>query len=102
MRESEISGAIKTGLKAMGYVVLSTASYHSKIGRKTGISVGVPDLLVSHDNWPNGSWLGLEIKNAKGILGPEQEALEKAGRIVIARSWDDAIAAVRRFEGTEL
>lgn len=58
-----------------------------------GCDRGVPDLLV----WLPGrdAWLGLEVKTHSTRLSPEQRALAAAGLIVIVRTPEEALAAVR-------
>lgn len=66
-----------------------------------GADRGVPDLLVSHDAWGGGGWplwVGVEVKGPKTPLSPEQRELEASGRIVVVRSWQEAVAAVQAVE----
>lgn len=98
LSESQIQEQIKEALKAMGCIVLDTSARGSarvmRTARQTGTSKGIPDLLISHASWAP-LWLGIEVKDAKGTLKPEQKQLLDLGRIVIARSVEDALEAVR-------
>lgn len=94
MTESELQASIVSGLRLIGYTVLSTSARVSRGIR--GVTKGLPDLLVTHTSWPTGTWLGLEVKLPKGAIKPEQKALLEAGRIVVVRSWEDAFQAVKR------
>lgn len=107
-KESEVQECVRTGLRHMGYVVLSTSERRRGVSCPkcrqwftptggTGADKGVPDLLVTHDRW-RGRWLGLEIKGTTGRLSPEQRALYKRGLIWVVRSWEDALRAVREVE----
>lgn len=58
-----------------------------------GADKGVPDLLVWL--WRPGSWLGLEVKGPKTRLSPEQRHLVARGMVVIVRTPEEALAAVR-------
>lgn len=100
--EAELQGQIVQALRLMGYVVLvTTVKIRSKNPRhhQTGQTKGIPDLIISKPQWVVGSWLGLEIKNEKGRVRPEQQALADLGRIVIVRSLDEAIVAARTADG---
>jgi hypothetical protein len=61
-----------------------------------GCDKGTPDLLV----WlpGRGAWLGLEVKTHSTRLSPEQRALAAAGLIVIVRTPEEALAALRGRE----
>lgn len=63
-----------------------------------GCDKGLADLLVTKLTWPHGCWLALEIKGPKTRLTLEQKSLAARRRIFIARSWDEALEAVRQFE----
>ena len=103
--EAEIQATIIEGLRLMQYIVLCT-THRVKRCRKCGTfpnagygaDKGVPDLLVTHRRWPAGLFLGLEIKGAKTALSPEQKELLDLNRIIICRSWEDALAAVKGVE----
>jgi hypothetical protein len=47
---------------------------------------GLPDLFVTHPEWPVGEWLGIELKTETGKLRPAQKELHDKGRTVVARS----------------
>ena len=66
---------------------------------RTGIKAGWPDITVCLP--PNGRFLGIEVKSAKGRQSIKQqecqEEIEKAGGLyVLARSVDDVIAALEK------
>lgn len=92
MSELTIQFEIKAALTKLGYIVLSTSSVAAGRPRRArSTSSGVPDLLISHDKWQEGMWLGLEVKTAKGKPTTEQQELLDRGRIVAVRSVDEAL-----------
>jgi hypothetical protein len=107
-KESDVQRDIVAYLELRKCTVLQTFLGHAggmaKIAREHGVRVGlkstpgVPDLLVTKKAWPEGSWLGLEVKNAKGKLTDEQKVLEANGRIIVVRSIEDAKLAIESFE----
>lgn len=112
--EEQVQNAIQQALLACRYRVLSTVHRYRmqpcpECGQTIrpsggyGSSPGVPDLLVSHDAWGRDSsgralWSGIEVKGPKTPLSPEQEELEAAGRIVVVRSWREAVEAVEAVQ----
>lgn len=108
--ESEIQAGIVQGLRTYGYTVHVTSARPKRVRCEgcgswfwpakcgTGATPGTPDLLVRRDNWPRAVWLGVEIKGEATRLSPEQRALSDTGAIVIARSFEEALAYVRQFE----
>lgn len=64
---------------------------------KAFADLGVPDLIISSPAWPRWCWLGMELKTQKGKPSPEQKRLEAADHIVIVRSVDEAMYAIRAF-----
>ena len=106
LREEDIQHTIVQGLGLLGYDVLQTSRRGivcKRCGQKTyggdGADKGVPDLLITHDSWPKCAALMMECKGPRTRVSPEQRDLERRGRTVIVRSWEEAIAAVRAFEG---
>lgn len=113
--EEQVQQAIQQALLACRYRVLSTVHRYRRqpcpecgqmIRPSGGIGAtpGVPDLLVSHDAWGGGGggalplWAGIEVKGPRTRLSPEQEELEASGRIVVVRSWREAVEAVQAVE----
>ncbi len=69
----------------------------------TGTTPGVPDLLVYHPGWTaDGAahpvWIGLEVKGPKTPLSDEQKVLHAAGRILVARSPEEALRLLQAAE----
>lgn len=95
VKEEQVQRCILEGLTAYGYIVKQTTVRGVRKGY--GASPGVPDLLVTHPKWPEGCWLGLEVKGPKTALSQEQRVLEALHRIVVVRSWEDALSAVESF-----
>lgn len=84
----------------MGYRVFSTTVrgfYGGANGKGYGITKGVTDLLIGSDEW-GPVLLPLEVKGPKTPLSSEQKDLYSKGLIYVARSWEEAIAAVDNFE----
>ena len=102
MSEAEVQKLIKEGLKTAGYTVMDTAVYGSprimRAAKQGGTTKGLPDLFVTHDSWPTGIFIGLEVKTEKGALKPEQQELLDRGRIAVVRSFEDAYRAVQDYE----
>ena len=94
MTELDLQKQIIAGLRASGFIVLSTSS--AAAGRPKRFSnhssKGIPDLLVSRKGWSH--WYGLEVKLPKAPLKPEQQELVEMGLVFIVRSFEDAIAAL--------
>lgn len=102
MSESELQGQIKSALRRLGYICLDTSTYGSarvmRQARMGGNSKAIPDLLVARGGWPQGIWLGMEVKLPKGGVKAEQQELLDAGMIVIVRTVDEAITEMKRVE----
>lgn len=97
MSESALQSDIRKALQTLGYSCRATsAPFRQKRGRNWQQDKGMPDLFVTHKSWGEGVWKGLEVKTGKGTLKPEQQELLEAGRIIVVRSVDEAIAAVIR------
>lgn len=98
-RESGIQDAAVAVLRLLGYRILVTTT-HIKRGTSyaSGQDKGIPDLLVSHDAWPEAFWVGVEMKRPGGRLSPAQDELKTAYRIVVAHSVEEAVSAVRTCE----
>lgn len=90
MKESQLQQAIKDSLALAGFTVLHTSAHRQK--GPSGVSPGVPDLLVTHDVCrPN--WILIEVKTDKGRLSPAQKALADKCLIYVARSPVEAVDA---------
>lgn len=63
-----------------------------------GTDPGIPDLIITHVNWPPYIFLGMEVKSRRGTLTPEQRVLREGERIVIVRCLEDAIESIKQFE----
>ena len=63
-----------------------------------GATKGVPDLLIRHAKWPSWAWLGMEVKGSATVISPEQKDLAAKSAIVIVRSLDEAMKAVKAFD----
>lgn len=105
-REEQVQASIVQALLAAGYEVLKTSRVRKRCvhcGKFSsggdGVSRGLPDLLVRNPEWPPAVWFGIEVKGGRTALSPEQQELLQRGSIVIARSVDDALAAVQAAEG---
>lgn len=99
--EAGVQRAIVEGLEALSYRVLQTSRHMKRCkhcgkfpGRPDGVDRGLPDLVVTRDDWPTLEFCGIEVKGPETDLSPEQKALRARGRIAVARSFDDAMAIV--------
>ena len=55
---------------------------------------GLPDLFITHPDWPSGEWLGIELKTPTGKVRPEQQRLADLGRVVIVRGVAEGLREV--------
>ena len=95
------AAAIRDLTKACFVVLQTSVRYHNqkcagcgawaRPTGGTGTTPGVPDLIVSHELWPTGLWIGIEMKSATGVLSPAQRLLRAQGRIFVARSAAEAV-----------
>lgn len=104
--EDSLQRSIIDALEKLGYTVLTASRRVRKCqhcgeypgGGKGGdrASKGIPDLLVSHHSWPDGTWLGLEIKKHGKIRwsSAEQRVLAEQRFNVVVQSIEAAIFAV--------
>ena len=102
--EADVQATIVEGLRALGYHVEITARQrracshcHKFSHRGDGSSKGLADLMIGRESW---GWMrmDLEVKGSETPLSPEQRELFDRGLIEVARSWEDAVAAVAMFE----
>lgn len=101
--ESSIQSTLKQALEACGYIVGEVAKGRSAkaTGAWTGTTPGLPDILVSHPNWHDGMWLGIELKTPTGKLRREQAILHAQGRTIVARSVVEGLTAVFDVDSIE-
>jgi len=110
--EEVVQKAIIRGLETYGYLVMVTSRIRKRsccgncgtwsfAAGGDGVTKGCPDLYVSHLRWPDACWMGIEVKGEKTPLSVEQKQLRENRRIVVARSFEDAIAAVKAFEASK-
>ena len=121
--EAYIQATLVQALRQCGYEVMETGQDRSQLqGRlvraiysylRTGIGeafifnligkvlrtwsnndAGLPDLLITHEAWPCGEWLGLEMKTPTGKVRPEQQRLADLGRVVIVRGVHEGLVTV--------
>ncbi len=98
--------AICNTLQTFGFMVLSTSEHRSSercphctriftpsSGR--GTTPGVPDLIVTHPQFPRYLFAGLEVKGPRTVVSPAQLHLEQAGRIRVIRSAEEALQAMK-------
>ena len=97
------------GLSALGYRCLSTVHRYRRVHCPRcfhqfynhagyGADKAVPDLLVLKNSWPRGCGFLLEVKGSDTKVSPEQMELSMAGRIVIARTWEEVRHNIELFE----
>lgn len=106
--EAQIQTHIRNVLITLGYTVMEIGKTRQMVSCKRcgnknyatgwqGNTPGAPDIIVNKPSWAN-VWLGIEIKKPGGAIRTEQKRLLNAGSIVIARSVQDALAAVADAE----
>ena len=98
--EASIQATLKHALETCGYIVgeVGKARSAKAAGCYVGNTNGLPDLFITHQDWPIGEWLGLELKTPTGKVRPEQQRLADAGRVVICRGVYEGLQTVRGFE----
>lgn len=90
--EREVQADITKTLGMLGYLVM-----HTDQRRKSGVSIGLPDLFVTRadGSWGN-RWRALEVKRPNiGILSNVQANLRALGVIAIATTAEEALAELR-------
>lgn len=107
--EDDVQQSIITLLRLKGYEVLQTSEHRRRVQCPhctqwstpyggSGCDKGVPDLIVSRDSWPAGTWLGIEVKGPKTKVSAAQKTLAELNRIFIVRSATAALEVVIEFE----
>lgn len=101
--EAEVQAEIVTALELAGCTVYHTSTNGVRHG--TGVSKGVPDLLVAHPAFERGMLLGIEVKKPVGWKwsSPEQQRAHASGHTVLATSAYDALTellAILSLRGT--
>jgi len=93
--EKDVQGAIVEALELAGFWVQPTVN--PKQTGPSGVTKGIPDLLVYHDLCPF-VCLGLEVKRPKlGKLSPEQKICVEAQRYKTATTEYEALIAAEHF-----
>lgn len=97
LSEDQIQAQIVQALEAAGCTVYHTNTHG--VRGKTGVSKGVPDLLVRHKCFPVAVLVGLEVKRPKGWRWSSQEQKEafSRGDTEVVHCVRDALLAVGSF-----
>lgn len=103
--EADVQVAIVRALELAGYTVLVTTrvrlrcSYCGRLDhRGDGCTPGLPDLVVTHSEWPRWMACLIEVKGTRTPLSPEQANLHGAGRMLVARTVEQAWFGLRDWE----
>jgi hypothetical protein len=101
--EASIQATVKHALEECGYIVGEVAKGRSAkaAGAWTGTTAGLPDLFITHHDWHEAMWLGIELKTETGKLRPAQAALHAQGRTIVARSVVEGLTAVFDVDSME-
>lgn len=86
--ETQLQFAIVDVLKLAGFSVKHTSAFRQT--GPSGVSKGIPDLLVSHRGIPL-CYFGMEVKLPQGKLSPEQKQAVSAREYVVVRSPIEAL-----------
>lgn len=92
-KERDVQDAIVAALRFAGFHVMHTSAFRQK--GPSGVSKGVPDLLVSIDGFPY--WfIGIEVKRPGRIKWscPEQEENARMNRVLVVQSVHAALGGV--------
>jgi hypothetical protein len=100
--EADVQAAIVEELRRLDYEVIETSErrkreqcphcgewFTPRKGR--GTTPGVPDLLVTWEDFPSGWFIGLEVKGPRTTIRPAQRDLARRRRIFIVRSVPEAL-----------
>jgi hypothetical protein len=105
--EEQLQQTIVQALRLAGFVVLQTSRHRRRCRRcgcwpagGDGVDKGTPDLLVWSPS--RGAWIGAEIKGPHTRVSPEQHALAEAGKIVLVRTVEEALACVQAGPGVRV
>lgn len=92
--EAETQAAIVDAIALCGLEVLHTSAFKQK--GASGVSKGIPDLLIPHPALP-WTYMGIEVKKPGTIKwsSPEQEAAARALRFATVQTAAQAISAIR-------
>jgi hypothetical protein len=119
--EEMVQVQIMQGLRISGYIVQQTTHryrkttcpkchhpFHPKFQSTRngetvtvgyGSSKGVADLLVTHPKWQAPLWIAIEVKRPGKIKysSQEQADLAASGAILVAQSFDEALAKLQPY-----
>jgi hypothetical protein len=95
--ERDVQAAIVDALQLAGFTVRHTSAFKQR--GASGVSFGVPDLLVAHRLRP-GLYMGLEVKRPGGALRPDQKAAVEAHEYALVESATAALGAAGNFLAT--
>lgn len=102
--EADVQDAIIQRLELLGFTVMVTSrirrkchncGYYPKGG--DGVTKGLADLVVTHNTWPTGIAVLLEVKSPTTKLSEEQKQLEMHGRIWVVRDQDVAAEIMQAY-----
>lgn len=97
--ETMVQAAIVEVLKLAGFSVKHTSAFRQT--GPSGVSKGIPDLLVSHRGIPL-CYFGMEVKLPSGKLSPEQQQAVSAREYVVVRSPVDALDQAIEIMGPQI
>lgn len=99
--EKDVQSEVVAAVKSLGYLVQETSikirGKRKRWNMIVGIDAGISDLLIGRTGW-GPVRLCLEMKGPKTALSDEQKRLLDLGLIEVARSLEEAIAAIQRFQ----
>lgn len=90
--ETSVQEAIEDALRLAGCEVWHTSAFRQK--GPSGVSPGIPDLLVRTTGMPQAHLIGLEVKAEDGRLSPAQETSLFLGALVTVRTPGEALQAM--------
>jgi hypothetical protein len=90
--ERDVQSSLIAQLEALGYLVM-----HTDQRRRSGVSIGLPDLYVTRRGWGN-RWKAIEVKRPRiGKPSPAQQRLIDAGHVGIATCLEEALEILRQI-----
>lgn len=87
LRDAALRDAVAENMRDLGYTVVETRT-----------EAELPQLLIGHEEWFEGGWLGLDVRTWEGRLSECQARRRDRGRLLIVSSVIEALKSVAVYE----